>query len=124
MDGLFHICSLDIQLDSSVHSMTKVAAMGLSGEIQKGIYLTENPNPRIKIYKNRIEFGKCYDTDLQNVTGSIFPNYFVEFGNLIYYFDKIYKCSFWEKRIDYVGLFPPSVPENEMIFNMIYPKFA
>lgn len=124
MDDLFHIYSLDIQLDSSVHSMTKVAAMGLSGEIQNGIYLSKNPNPRIKICKNRIEFGKCHNPNLQNVTGNVFQNYYVEFGNLIYYFNTMYKCSFLRKQIDYVGHFPPSTPDNEAIFNMIYPKFA
>ena len=60
----------------------------------------------------------------QGVTGNIFPNFFLEFGNLVYYFNDAYKCSLFNKQLDYKGAFPPTVPDNEHIFNMIYPRFA
>ena len=52
MDEGFYIQSIDIQLDSSVKSLTKAAAMCFSGIIANGIVLAQNENPHIKIYKN------------------------------------------------------------------------
>ena len=71
MNGGFGIYSIDIQLDSSVKSLTKVAAMCISGVIENGIVLALNENPKIKIYKNKIEFGKCYNPELQGLSGNI-----------------------------------------------------
>ena len=124
MDNGFFLNSLNIQLDSSVKSITKVAAMCLSGSIENGIFIAQNRNPNIVIYKNRIEFGKCYNPQFQGYSGTIMPNFFLEFGNLVYYFDRAYKHSFLSKKLDYQGIFAPSIPDNEEIFNMIYPKFA
>lgn len=119
-----NIQSLNIQLDSSVKSITKVAAMCLSGAIANGIVLAQNENPNIKIYKNKIEFGRCYNPELIELSGNIIPNYFLEFGNLTYYYDDSFKCSLLKKQLDYKGFFTPTEPDNVYIFNMIYPKFA
>lgn len=116
--------SIDIRLDSSVHSVTKVAAMCLSGSIANGIVIAQNPNPVITIFKNKIEFGKCLNPDLMGINGAIATNFFIEFGKLVYYYDSAYKISFWNKTLDYKGMFAPSVPDDVKIFNMIYPKFA
>lgn len=124
MDNTFPVNSIDIQLDSSVRSMTKVAAMCISGNIANGIVLAQNSNPCIKIYKDKIEFGKCCNPIYQGVSGNIFPNFYVEFGNLVYYFNSAYKCSIWNKQLDYQGILAPTVPDNEQIFNLIYPKYA
>lgn len=121
-DG-FYIQSIDIQLDLSVKSISKVAAMYLSGSIANGIVLAKNENPNIKIFKNKIEFGKCYNPEYQGVNGNIFPNFYIEFGNLVYYYDDGFKCSLWNKELDYKGLFAPIEPDNIYIFNLIYPRF-
>ena len=63
MDEGFYIQSIDIKLDETVRSLTKIAAMYLSGSIANGIVLAQNENPNIKIYKNKIEFGKCYNPE-------------------------------------------------------------
>ena len=122
-DGVY-IQSIDIQLDFSVKSITRVAAMCLSGTIANGIVLTQNENPCIKIYKNKIEFGKCYNPELMALSGNIMSNYFLEFGNLVYYYDDSFKCSFLNKQLDYQGFFAPTEPDNMYIFNLIYPKFS
>ncbi len=124
MNGGAYIQSINIQLDSSVKSITKVAAMCLSGAIANGIVITQNENPNIKIYKNKIEFGKCYNPEFAGLSGNIFPNFFLEFGNLVYYYDSAYKCSMWSKELDYKGFFAPTEPDNEYVFNLIYPKYS
>lgn len=124
MNEGFYIQSIDIQLDTSVKSLTKVAAMCLSGAIANGIVLAQNKNPSIKIYKNKIEFGRCYNPELMELSGNIMTNYFLEFGNLIYYYNDTFKCSFWDKKLDYQGFFAPTEPDNIYIFNLIYPKFS
>ncbi len=124
MDDGFYIQSIDIQLDMSVKSLTKIAAMCLSGTIANGIVLAQNENPNIRIWKNKIEFGKCYNPELAGLSGNIMPNYYLEFGNLVYYYDDSFKCSLWDKQLDYKGFFTPTEPDNMYIFNMIYPKFA
>jgi len=131
MNDRFYLNSINIQLDSSVKSITEVAAMCISGAIENGIILAQNENPNIKIFKNKIEFGKCYNAMLNGVSGQIYPyipnfgpNFYIEYGNIIYYYDSAYKYSFWGKSLDYQGYFAPSVPDNMTIFNMIYPKFA
>lgn len=97
--------------------------MCLSGSIANGIALAQNENPNIKIFKNKIEFGKCCNSELQGITGNVFPNYYIEFGNLIYYYDDNFKCSLWGNILDYKGFFAPTEPDNIYIFNLIYPKF-
>lgn len=131
MNEGFYIDSLDILLDSSVKHITSVAAMCLSGSIENGIVLAQNKNPKIKIYKNKIEFGKCYNPILQGFSGCIYhhipyfgPNFYIEFDNLVYYYDTAYKYSLLSKKLDYKGIFAPSVPDNAAIYNMIYPKFS
>ena len=131
MNQVVELQSINILLDSSVASITKVAAMTLSGAIANGIVIAQNANPNIKICKDRIEFGKCYTPELQGFSGNLyptiipFPYFYLEYGNLIYYFDKnAYKLSFWNKSLDYKGMFPPTEPDNPAIFNIIYPKFA
>ena len=130
MNNGFYLQTINIQLDSSVKSITKVAAVCLSGAIANGIVLAQNENPNIKICKDRIEFGKCYTPELQGFSGNLYPtiplpNFYLEFGNLIYYYDKsAYKHSLWSKELDYRGIFPPTSPDDPTIFNLIYPKFA
>ena len=124
MDEGFYIQSIDIKLDETVRSLTKIAAMYLSGSIANGIVLAQNENPNIKIYKNKIEFGKCYNPEFLGFSGNIMTNYFMEFGNLVYYYDDSFKCSIWNKQLDYKGFFAQTEPDNEYIFNMIYPKLA
>ena len=119
-----NIQSLNIQLDSPVKSITRVAAMCLSGTIANGIILVQNENPSIKIYENKIEFGRCYNPELVELSGNIMPNYFLEFGNLVYYYDNSFKYSFWGKQLDYQGFFAPTEPDDLYIFNLIYPKFS
>lgn len=67
MNNGFYLQTINIQLDSSVKSITKVAAMCLSGAIANGIVLAQNENPNIKICKDRIEFGKCYTPVFRSV---------------------------------------------------------
>ena len=77
MDEGFYIQSIDIKLDETVRSLTKIAAMYLSGSIANGIVLAQNENPNIKIYKNKIEFGKCYNPEFLGFSGNIMTNYFM-----------------------------------------------
>ena len=77
MDEGFYIQSIDIKLDETVRSLTKIAAMYLSGSIANGIVLAQNENPNIKIYKNKIEFGKCYNPEFLGFSGNIMTNYFI-----------------------------------------------
>lgn len=124
MNNGFAIQSINIQLDDSVKSLTKIAAMCISGVLENGIFISRNENPDIKIFKNKIEFGKNCNPELYGVSGNIFPNFFLEFGNLVYYFNDSYKVSLWNKQLDYKGMFAPSTPDNPQLFNMIYPRFA
>ena len=123
MNGTY-VQSINIQLDSSVKSITKVAAMCLSGAIANGIVLTKQTNPNIIIFKNKIEFGKCVNPELQGMSGMVFPCFYIEYGNLVYYFNDAYKYSLWGKKLYYKGLFVPSKPDDPVIFELIYPKFA
>lgn len=119
----FGIQSLDIDLDSSVKSITRTAAMCLSGSIANGIVIAQNPNPRVRIFNNRIEFGKCNNPDLIGISGNVYPCFYVEYGNLVYRYNTTWKCSFFGKQLDYKGMFAPSVPDDYTIFNLIYPRF-
>ena len=120
----FCIQSINIQLDLSVKSISKIAAMCLSGSIANGIVLAQNENPNIKIFKNKIEFGECYNAEYYGISGKIFPNYYIEYGNLIYYYDDSFKCSLLDKKLDYKGFFAVTEPDNIYIFNLIYPKYC
>ena len=89
-----------------------------------GIVLADNPTPYIKIGKDKIDFGKSYNPDLIEMSGLIFPNFYKEYGNIVYRYGSNLKCSFWNKTLDYVGLMPPSVPDNIQLYNLIYPRFV
>lgn len=119
-----NISPVNISLDSSVKHITKVACMALSGNIVNGIVFTKNPSPNIVIYKDKIDFGTCLDPDLQSHSGLLFANFYKEYNRIVYRFGPNIKCSFWSKTIDYVGAFPPSVPDDARIFNLIYPRFS
>ena len=56
-----NIQSLSIQLDSSVKSITKVAAMCFSGIIANGIVLAQNENPHIKIAEFNLQMQQNSD---------------------------------------------------------------
>lgn len=119
-----NIGKLSVMLDSSVKHITSSAAMALSGVIQNGIMLTQNPNANIVIYKNRIDFGRSINPDLNGFSGLIFTNFYKEYENVIYRYGCNIKCSFWGNTLDYVGAFAPSRPDNADIYQLIYPKFA
>ena len=118
------INQITISLDPSVKHITKVACMAISGAIENGLVLTQNPSAHIVIYKDRIDFGHCYNAELSVMSGLIFPNFYKEYGNIIYRYGNNLKCSFFGKELDYVGAFPPSDPDNIPLYNLIYPKFA
>ena len=119
----FNINNIRISLDPSVKHITKVACMALSGNIENGILLVGDVPNSIVIYKDRIDFGICHNPEYELVSGLIFPNYYKEYNKIIYRFGTNYKCSFWNKTIDYVGVMPPHIPDNEILFNLIYPRF-
>ena len=114
---------IKISLDSSVRHISQVACMHLSSVLENGIVLANNPTPNITIYRDRIDFGYCYNDELSNVSGLIFPNFYKEYGNIVYRYGSNLKCSFWNKTLDFVGLMPPSVPDNIQLYNLIYPRF-
>lgn len=114
--------NMNIQLDSSVNSISRTAAYHLSGTIQTGVFLSQNSN--VVIYKNRIEFGRCNNPDLQGASGMIAPNFYIEYGNVVYHFGVNLKCGWLSKQIDYVGTMKPTAPDNVEIFNLIYPRFS
>lgn len=116
--------NINIELDSSVKHISQVAAMALSGSIQNGIVLVGNDSNKIVIYKDRIDFGKTYNSEFEGISGNIAPNFYLEYGKVIYYFGSNIKCSFFSKTIEYKGLFPPTVPDNRELYNLIYPRFA
>lgn len=113
-----------IELDASVRHITSAACMHLSGILENGIVLADNPTPYIKIGKDKLDFGKSYNPDLIEMSGLIFPNFYKEYGNIMYRYGSNLKCSFWNKTLDYVGLMPPSVPDNIQLYNLIYPRFV
>ena len=120
--------NIKIKLDSSVKHITKVACMALSGCIENGLVLTNNFTAEIIIYKDRIDFGKCLRPELSNASGLLspilpmFPNFYKEYQNIIYRYANNYGFSSLTKTLDYVGVFAPVVPDNEVIFNLIYPR--
>lgn len=113
-----------VELDSSVRHISSVACMHLSSILENGMVLANNPAPHIKIYKDRIDFGVCNNPELLDISGSVFPNFYKEYGNIIYRYGSNLKYSFWTRTLDYVGIMVPSVPDNEQLYNLIYPKFS
>lgn len=112
--------NIQIKLDSSVKSITRSAAYHLSGVISNGISFSRSNN--ITIYKNKIIF-ESKNHQYNGLSGNIAPNFYVEYGNLVYYYTSI-KCSMFKKTLEYVGMFEPTQPDNEYIFNLIYPRFS
>lgn len=113
---------MNIRLDSSVKSISRVAAYHLSSVIANGIIMSQSNE--VVIYKNRIDFGKCNNAEFQGVSGNIAPNFYIEYGNVIYRFGSNLKCGWFSKQIDYIGTMAPTAPDNPEIFNLIYPRFA
>ena len=127
MDGIYvDLNALRINLDSSVKHISRTACMALSGSLENGLLLTANPDANIIIYNNRIEFGRCLRSELAGISGrlDIIPNFYMEYGNIVYRFGPNLKCSFWSKTIEYTGMLAPTTPDNYDLFQLIYPKFA
>ena len=116
--------NINIILDSSLRHITKTAAMALSGSLENGLLFTGTDKNLIIIYKDRIDFGKSINPELNGVVGNFFPNFYKEYGNIVYRFGSGYKCSFFTKTLDYIGVMAPIVPDNQQLFNLIYPKFS
>ena len=113
---------IHVKLDSSVKSISRTAAYHLSSTIANGVMLSQNND--VIIYKDRIDFGKCNNPELQRVSGNIAPNFYMEYGNVVYRFGSNLKCGWFSKQIDYVGAMAPTSPDNPEIFKLIYPRFA
>lgn len=113
-----------VELDSSVRHISSIACMHLSGILENGMVLANNSTPHIKIYKDRIDFGVCYNSELLDISGPVFQNFYKEYGNIIYRYGSNLKCSLWTRTLDYVGIMAPSIPDNEQLYNLIYPKFS
>ncbi len=113
--------TLNIRLDDSVRSISRSAACHLSGIIANGVAMSLGNS--VVIYKDRIVF-KGNNANLIGQAGNVGPNFFIEYGDIVYRFGSNLKRGFFDKQIDYVGAFPPTTPDNPGIFNMIYPRFA
>ena len=113
---------INIRLDSSVKSISRTAAYHLSSVISNGMMLSQNSE--IIIYKDHIDFGRCMNPEFQGTSGNIAPNFYMEYGNVIYRFGSNLKCGWLSKQIDYVGTMAPTSPDNYEIFKLIYPRFA
>lgn len=113
---------MNISLDNSVRSISHTAAYHLSSVIANGIILSQNSE--IIIYKDHIDFGRCLNPEFQGTSGNIAPNFYMEYGNVIYRFGSNLKCSWFSKQLEYVGCMAPTFPDNSEIFNLIYPRFA
>ena len=116
--------TLCISLDSSVKHISRTACMALSGTIENGLVLSNNADAKIIIYKDRIDFGRCLNTELDGVSGMVFPNFYKEYESIVYRFGSNMKCSLWSGTLDYVGILAPTKPDNIQLFNLIYPRFA
>ena len=114
--------NINVRLDSSVKSITRTAACHLLSVIANGIMLAQNND--VVIYKDRIDFGRCSNPEIQGMSGNIAPNFYMEYGNVIYRFGSNLKCGWFSKQIDYVGTMAPTSPDNPEVFNLIYPRFA
>lgn len=115
--------NITIRLDTSVKSITHDAACYLSGLIQNGMIISLNNNATI--YKNRIDFGRCNNSDFKDFSGWIAQDFYIEYGNVLCHFNNnVIKHSWLSKQLDYCCIVPSTTPENEGIFNLIYPRFA
>lgn len=116
---------ITIILDPSVKHITRTACMVLSGTLENGIVLANNPMPTITIYKDRVDFGRCMNPELSSVSGLIFPNFYKEYESIVYRFGSTLKCSLFTKTIDYSGaeFLAPETPDNPQLFPLLYPKF-
>ncbi len=115
---------IKIIADNAVKHITRTACMALSGTIENGIVLTANPQCKITIYKDRIDFGMCYNPEISGIRGLIFPNFYNEYGNIVYHYGSNIKYSLWGKTLDYSGMIPPTAPDNQQFFDMIYPRLS
>lgn len=113
---------INIRLDCSVKSISRTAAYHLSSVIANGIMLSQNSE--IIIYKDHIDFGRCMNLEFQGTSGNIAPNFYMEYGNVIYRFGSNLKYGWFSKQLEYVGCMAPTFPDNSEIFNLIYPRFA
>lgn len=113
---------INVRLDHSVKSISRTAAYHLSSTIANGVMLSQNND--VIIYKDRIDFGECNNPEYQGVSGNIAPNFYMEYGNVIYRFGSNLKCGWFSKQIDYVGTMAPTSPDNSEVFKLIYPRFA
>ena len=120
---LINLNNISIVLDASVKHISKTACMALSGVLENGMLLSNNQIVKITIYKDKIDFGLCKNPELSSVSGLIFTNYYKEYGNIVYRFGSNFKCSIFSKTIEYVGVFPPTKPDNQQIYELLYPKF-
>ena len=120
---LINLNDITIILDSSVKHISKTASMALSGILENGMVLSNNPVVKITIYKDRIDFGQCLNSELSSVSGLIFYNFYKEYGNIVYRYASNLRCSILSKTIEYVGVFPPTKPDNQQIYELLYPKF-
>lgn len=119
-----NLTNLRIVLDSSVKHVSKVACMAISGSLENGLIIVGTDSNLITIYKDRIDFGRCVNEELEGYSGHIFGNFYKEYGNIVYRFGSNLKCSLFTKTIEYKGIMAPTVPDNEILFKLIYPKFA
>ena len=120
---IVNIQNIGITLDSSVKHITNVACMALSGTLENGILLTANPKAKIVIYKDKIDFGQCLNLELKPYSGFLFPNFYKEYGNIVYRFGSNLKYNILKKTLDYVGIMAPTTPDNEHLYKLIYPKY-
>ena len=118
------VSGINIILDSSVKHISRTACYHLSGIIENGIVLTGNPNPSIIIYKDKIDFGRCVNPELQGHAGRIMFNFYLGYGNVIYHFPEILECGFFNKTIEYKGILAPTSPDNQEIYDILYPRFS
>ena len=98
--------------------------MALSGTIENGLMLTGNSDSDIIIFQDKIEFGRCFNPELDGLSGLLFPNFYKEYGNIVYRFGPNLKCSFWSKTIEYIGTFAPTEPDNNEIYKLLYLRFS
>lgn len=113
---------INVRLDSSVKSISRTAAYHLSSVIANGMMMSQNND--VIIYKDHIDFGRCNHSKYKYMVGNFAPNFYMEYGNVIYRFGSNLKCGWFRKQIDYVGTMAPTSPDNPEIFNLIYPRFA
>lgn len=116
--------NIRIILDDSVKHISQKAAMALSGSIENGILFSGTDSNVITIFNDRIDFGPCYSQELQGFSGNFFPNFYIEYGRVVYRFGNNIKCSMFSKTLEYKGLFAPSEPDNSSLYSLIYPKYA